>query len=129
MIGIGDYDGKARNRVKVITREGQVMYMGRKYAREKSTGYYVCTSGERKRLHDVIWEHEHEMEVPEGCVIHHKDSNKSNNNVLNLACVTRSDHNLIHNHKKDEEVRVFDAVTGELVHSNVTIDNKIDVRK
>lgn len=44
MIGIGDFDAKSRNTRKVITREGQKLYMGKKYTKEKDTGYYVCTS-------------------------------------------------------------------------------------
>lgn len=103
MIGIGDYDGKARNRVKVITREGQVMYMGRKYAREKSTGYYVCTSGSRRRLHDVLWEYENIdgiKIIPEGYVVHHIDWDKTHNVIENLTLVTIFGHNLIHNPPK-----------------------------
>ena len=100
MIGIGDFDGKSRNTRQVCTRVGQTMYMGKKYAQDPSTGYYVCTSGNRKRLHVAIWEHEHGMEVPEGCIIHHKDWCKTNNDVTNLTCVTVEDHEKIHNHKK-----------------------------
>ena len=119
MIGIGDFDGKSRNTRKVVTRVGQRMYMGKKYAVEKETGYLVCTTGERKRLHVAIWEHEHGMEVPPGCVIHHKDWCKTNNSVENLTCVTVEDHERIHNHKKDEKVGdVLDYITGDVVYSN-----------
>ncbi len=84
-------------RKDVRTREGQHMYNGKKYAKEKGTGYYVCTSGNRKRLHIAIWEHEHGMEVPEGCVIHHLDWNKNNNTVENLVCLTIWEHECVHN--------------------------------
>lgn len=79
------------------TREDQVMYMGRKYRREVGTGYYVCTTGSRKRLHVAIWETEHGGEVPPGCVVHHLDWNKSNNSIENLLCVTVEEHEMIHN--------------------------------
>lgn len=118
MIGIGDFDAGRRNRRKVCTREGQRMYMGLKYAQERGTGYYVCTSGNRRRLHDVIWEHEMGREVPQGCVIHHIDWNKTNNDIKNLSCVTVRDHERIHNHKKEELVRVCDVITGEEVYKN-----------
>lgn len=95
MLGIGNFD-KVNTR-KVVTREGQKLYMGKKYAIEQKTGYYVCTSGSRKRLHVAIWEHEHGVDVPPGCVIHHLDWNKSNNNVENLICVTVWEHERIHN--------------------------------
>lgn len=95
MLGIGDFD-KVNTR-KVITREGQKMYMGKKYAQDKRTGYYTCTSGDRKRLHVAIWEQAHGAKVPPGCVIHHLDWNKSNNNIENLICVTVWEHEKIHN--------------------------------
>ena len=95
MLGIGNFD-KVNTR-KVVTREGQKLYMGKKYAVEQKTGYYVCTSGDRKRLHIAIWEHEHGVEVPEGCVIHHLDWNKANNVIENLVCLTIWEHECVHN--------------------------------
>ena len=95
MLGIGNFD-KVNTR-KVVTREGQKLYMGKKYAVEQKTGYYVCTSGDRKRLHIAIWEHEHKRNVPEGCVIHHLDWNKANNTVENLVCLTIWEHECVHN--------------------------------
>lgn len=103
MIGIGDYDSKSRDTRHVCTREGQIMYMGHKYSREQSTGYYVCTTGKRKRLHDVLWTHENIdgiKKIPEGCVIHHIDWNKTHNEISNLTCVSVFGHNLIHNPPK-----------------------------
>lgn len=44
MIGIGDYDGKSRKRREVCTNVFQKMYNGKKYAIDKKTGYYVCTT-------------------------------------------------------------------------------------
>lgn len=93
---IGDMFNNNRRR-DVCTREGQRMYMGKKYAREEATGYYVCTSGSRKRLHVAMWEHEHGMEVPPGCVIHHLDWNKNNNVIENLVCLTIEEHERVHN--------------------------------
>lgn len=115
---IGDLFNNNRRR-DVCTREGQKIYRGKKYAQDKETGYYVCTSGNRKRLHVAIWEHEHGMEVPPGCVIHHKDWCKTNNSIENLTCVTIEDHERIHNHKKDETgIIIFDMVTSAVVYSN-----------
>ena len=94
MLGDMLNNNKRRN---VRTREGQRMYMGRKYAIEKGTGYMICTSGKRRRLHDVMWETEAGREIPPGCIIHHLDWDKSNNTVENLVCVTISEHNRIHN--------------------------------
>lgn len=95
MLGIGNFD-KVNTR-KVVTREGQKLYMGKKYAIEQKTGYYVCTSGSRKRLHVAMWEQRWGREVPEGCVIHHLDWNKANNTVENLVCLTVEEHERVHN--------------------------------
>ncbi len=95
MLGIGNFD-KVNTR-KVVTREGQKLYMGKKYTIEQKTGYYVCTSGSRRRLHIVMWEQKYGREVPEGCVIHHLDWNKANNVIENLICLTVEEHERVHN--------------------------------
>lgn len=93
---IGDlFNNNKRREVK--TREDQVMYLGKKYRRDPKTGYMVCTSGSRRRLHDVIWEAAHGMAIPKGCVVHHKDWDKTNNDIKNLLLVTHSEHNRLHN--------------------------------
>lgn len=113
---IGDLFNNNKRR-DVCTREGQKMYNGKKYAQDPATGYYLCTSGNRKRLHVAIWEHEHGMAVPEGCVIHHKDWVKTNNNIENLTCVTVEGHEEIHNHKEGTHGEVLDVVSGAVVYS------------
>ena len=60
-------------------------------------GYYVCTSGSRRRLHVAMWETEHGMKVPPGCVIHHLDWDKSHNEISNLVCLTHEEHERVHN--------------------------------
>lgn len=95
MLGIGDFDKV--NKKKIITREGQKLYMGKKYAQDKRTGYYTCTSGNRKRLHIAVWEREHGVAVPPGCVIHHLDWDKTNNDINNLICLTIQEHERLHN--------------------------------
>lgn len=44
------------------------------------------------------------MVVPPGCVIHHVDWNKANNNIENLVCVTVAEHEMIHN-ATDAQIR------------------------
>lgn len=83
-------------RKDVCTRLDQVMRFGKKWKQEAS-GYYVCTTGERKRLHIAVWEHEHGVRVPPGCIIHHLDWNKTNNNIENLICLTVWEHEQVHN--------------------------------
>lgn len=93
---IGDLFNINKRR-EVRTREDQVMYMGKKYRQDKKTGYYVCTSGARKRLHVAMWEAEAGVAVPPGCVIHHVDWVKTHNEISNLVCVLVSEHERIHN--------------------------------
>lgn len=118
---IGDMFNNNKRR-EVCTREGQRMYMGKKYAREESTGYYVCTSGKRRRLHVVMYEQEilkprGIAEIPSGMVVHHKDFNKNNNTIGNLCCIFNWEHEKIHNHKKGEKVgKILDFFTGEVVY-------------
>lgn len=97
---LGDFLNVNRKR-DVCTREGQRMYMGRKYSVEAGTGYLVCTTSEkgkrRKRLHEVLWEEKYGREVPPGCVIHHLDWDKTNNTIENLVCLTIKEHERVHN--------------------------------
>lgn len=87
----------------------------------KPPGYYVCTTGERKRLHDVLWTHENIdgiKEIPEGCVIHHIDWNKTHNEISNLTCVSVFGHNLIHNPPKNGskyEVKIVAGGISEVI--------------
>lgn len=93
---IGDMLNNNKRR-EVVTRLDQQMYLGKKYRQDKKTGYYVCTSGSRKRLHVAMWEAEAGMSVPVGCVIHHVNWNKGDNIIENLVCVTVAEHERIHN--------------------------------
>ncbi len=91
------------------------MYMGKKYAIEAGTGYYVCTSGTRRRLHDVLWEQENTdgiKEIPEGYVVHHIDWNKTHNVINNLTLISVFGHNLIHNPGKNSGEYTVEIVPG-----------------
>ena len=95
MIGIGGFD-KVNRRGK-RTRESQVLFNGKLYGRNAS-GYYICSTGGRERLHVSVWKKRWNREdVPPGCVIHHLDWNKNNNKWENLVCVTIEEHERIHN--------------------------------
>ncbi len=62
-------------------------------------GYYKISSGKEgnhgKSLHRLIFE-DFYKEIPEGCVIHHKDGNKLNNCILNLQILSAPLHNSLH---------------------------------
>lgn len=118
----GDLFNSNKNTRNKITRVGQRLYMGKKYSIEKGTGYYVCTSGARRRLHDVMWSHENNMDIPEGCIIHHIDYDKSHNEISNLTCISIFGHNLIHNPSKDKnnryEVKIVPGGMSEVIKIN-----------
>lgn len=67
-----------------------------------SGGYYQITSTKEgkhnKLLHRMIYEDSFE-EIPENCLIHHIDADKTNNNVKNLQCMSKKFHNWYHNYK------------------------------
>lgn len=116
---LGDFLNNNKKR-DVCTREGQRLYMGKKYSVEAGTGYLVCTSldesGRRRRLHEVLWEKYWSTSVPQGCVIHHLDWNKNNNIAENLICLTIKEHERIHNIIGGEEGK---ALGYELIATRV----------
>ena len=64
-------------------------------------GYFRATLREHSskknisRLHRAIWSY-HNGDIPEGHDIHHKDENKSNNDISNLACMKHKHHSIHH---------------------------------
>lgn len=82
-----------------ITYEnGYAYYDGKKFRKDTKTGYYLSTAkigNGRKRLHVYVWE-KHNGEIPRGFQIHHFDENKDNNNISNLMCMTKVQHNAWH---------------------------------
>lgn len=87
----------------------------------------IRIDGKKRKYHVVMWEMFFGIEVPEGCVIHHLDGNKFNNDISNLSCISRSMHNCIHNamrwgnkmptHKQTREERA--SKNREYVKSNI----------
>ena len=46
-------------------------------------------------MHIAVWEY-YNGPIPHGYEIHHKDGNKHNNSIENLACLTPSEHHSLH---------------------------------
>lgn len=115
---IGDLWNNNKRR-DVCTREGQRFYRGKKYAVEKETGYLVCTTGNRKRLHVAMYEQEilKGEAIPPGYVIHHIDCNKNNNTINNLCCISIEEHEWIHNRKDKGDLSrtIVDKYTGRVI--------------
>ena len=69
-------------------------FNGLKFTRDDKTGYYL-NSTIRKRLHRYVWEY-YNGEIPKGYQVHHKDHDKSNNNIENLELMTTRNHQTLH---------------------------------
>lgn len=69
--------------------------------------YYLCGKYFQKngtRLHRVVWEH-HNGEIPEGYHVHHKDSNRSNNDIENLELVEGKKHLKLHGANEERKAK------------------------
>lgn len=87
MIYCSSHCAAVASRIHRVVTHNDVRYY------KNSHGYYSSEAG--KLLHRVIWE-EHYGPVPEGCVIHHKDDNKTNNDIDNLELMEWGAHSRLH---------------------------------
>jgi hypothetical protein len=58
-----------------------------------------------RTVHRVVWVYHHGP-IPEDRIIHHKDGNRQNNNINNLSCITRKEHQIIHASWYHERMRI-----------------------
>lgn len=60
--------------------------------------YKSCRyNGERMRKHVAVYLLFNGLDaVPSGMVIHHKDFNRMNNDISNLVCIAKVDHDRLH---------------------------------
>lgn len=83
----------------------------------ESTGYYRVQSVEKglhnRFLHHLIWENHYGKSIPEGCVIHHINNNKTDNRIQNLICVPKKIHDSFHSrHRTPETIeKIRDSCT------------------
>lgn len=72
-------------------------------AKLQKSGYYQISAGPeqylKKYLHRLIYEDFHGVTILPWAVIHHKDSNKLNNDIRNLQCLSDSEHKRLHKSK------------------------------
>ena len=64
----------------------------------KPNGYYEITRGKNKgrMLHDVIYEQFYNMKLDENDIVHHINGKRTDNDIRNLARMTRSEHCSLH---------------------------------
>jgi hypothetical protein len=70
-------------------------HYNKKFYQDKKTGYWISTTEPRIRAHVWVWKY-HNGEIEKGLHIHHKDENKSNNDISNLECISVKNHLLKH---------------------------------
>ena len=58
---------------------------------KRNHGYYARTDGDRGLMHRYVWE-KHNVKIPDGYDIHHKNHDKSDNRIENLEIYTKSEH-------------------------------------
>lgn len=78
-------------------------YNGEKYCKIGKYGYYYKMNNKKMiGLHQQVYIDNY-GEIPKGCVIHHKDTNRYNNDISNLECLTYEEHKNIHNKLRTKE--------------------------
>ena len=60
---------------------------------------YMCVN--KIPLHHLVWEKHYNKKVPKGYHIHHKDENKTNNDINNLQLMSASEHMKLHMSKRN----------------------------
>jgi len=68
-------------------------------------GYYRKTEGDRMLMHRFVYEDFWKKKIPAGHDIHHRDGDKSNNNILNLLCLTKEEHASKYGKKQNQHTK------------------------
>lgn len=80
-------------------------HFGRKFGQNKNNkGYWVATEEQSIYAHRWVWMNHH-GEIPDGCHIHHKNGDKSDNSIENLELMKESDHKRLH--WKENKVHLY----------------------
>lgn len=87
--------------IQYIENGDLALFDGLKFRRDKRTGYYL-NAKTHERLHRYVWAY-YNGAIPDGYHIHHKDENKRNNSLDNLACMPGNAHTSHHSRKYADE--------------------------
>lgn len=87
VFGLFQYNGLPTRKKKELPF---IVFNGSKYTM-RNHGYMAKTDGDRTLLHRDIWEF-HNGPIPKGWDIHHKDEDKTHNEIGNFECLTKAEH-------------------------------------
>ena len=90
-------------RVEYLEDNDLAIFDGKKFRRDKRTGYYL-NSSIHKRLHIYVWEY-FNGPIPKGYQVHHIDHNKGHNDIENLKVMTAEEHRKVHSNEMTDELR------------------------
>lgn len=93
--------------VKIIDARCQE-FRGKLYYK-RADGHFYGSRGRstnKSALHRDVWKCYY-GEIPDGCVIHHRDNNPANNTIDNLQCLTKVEHRRLHNGQLGERTCVI----------------------
>jgi hypothetical protein len=89
------------------------IHYGKTFYLDKKTGYWISTACPKIRAHRFVWIHNY-GQIPEGCHIHHKNEDKSDNSIENLELMARSAH--LRLHMTEERRKASGVRAGEIRH-------------
>lgn len=96
----GLYQASSQGRIRSLPRNTTKGKIINQVCARNKLRVHLCNDGKRKYcfVHILVAQAFPEIcgEWFEGCQVHHKDCNPSNNNPYNLVCLTREEHNRIH---------------------------------
>lgn len=67
------------------------IHFEKKFYKDHKTGYWISTTKQKIRAHRWVWENIN-GKIPKGYHIHHKDGDKSNNDIKNLMMLSAFEH-------------------------------------
>ena len=56
--------------------------------------------------HHLVWEKHTGSPVPDGCIVHHKDGDKHNNNISNLQLMSEKEHKNLHGNLQTKKIAI-----------------------
>lgn len=95
---------------RISANESRI-YFGKKFYKQKY-GYWTISEWDKEKkiyrtilAHRWVWENIYGT-IPDGMEIHHKDKDKSNNEIENLEIVSRSEHQAIHAQEESQKIQL-----------------------